>query len=477
MPQKLNISLQREFIGLYRCFDEVNALTLASSLGIGPVDPIQCDLEQFLTFCLKNHVDLHYIIELPQWSEYVDLMLDNEGKSILATLAPWRTIYLELLIMRVYYKYGRPIISDANYDALLTLYGYIDMPCKALALQSYEDDVLPDIVLNVLRKRDIFKQKAKQGNSKFVEIVRQHKTPSIRPVESYREAFDFIHSSSSDLLFSAKIDGQQVRVLYCNGELRAATSKARASDGFDYTEAISRRLPSNINTNISQFIVEAEAFVYPNSLPILRTTRPDKEWKTPKSSTVSIIRKHEEYTDEEINTHLALIAHGGDNIGSNILDKYNALEQLHFAVPPHFTVKYEEIPKEFDEFCAWLKINVFDKMEKLSIELPTDGVVCEKITPPATNDRPDHYTDNNIALKFEQWQASVYTSKVKAILIEQQRVKASVRLEIEPVITKDFNEARFVNAGSLNILVKNNISVGSLIKFKRKSEAINTLEV
>lgn len=124
----------------------------------------------------------------------------------------------------------------------------------------------------------------------------------------------------------------------------------------------------------------------------------------------------------------------------------------------------------------WLKENILDVLWKKGeeLEIPSDGVVCEKIQA-NLSDRKDQYSDSNIALKYEQWKSAQYTGIVEKILFEQRRVNASVVLQIKPVNTKDFNVARRVSVGSPNILISNKILQGSEIKFERKSQAINVL--
>ena len=107
--------------------------------------------------------------------------------------------------------------------------------------------------------------------------------------------------------------------------------------------------------------------------------------------------------------------------------------------------------------------------------IPSDGLVLE------INDlnyiAPVHnqYSDRNIAIKLNHWKFNKYTGVVTDIIIEQQKVKASCRVTIEPILTDDGCSARVINVYNPRVLITENINIGSKIEFERNSGAINSL--
>ena len=107
--------------------------------------------------------------------------------------------------------------------------------------------------------------------------------------------------------------------------------------------------------------------------------------------------------------------------------------------------------------------------------MPSDGVVVEVNDLTFFGEQKDQYSDRQIALKFEQWLFNTYTGIVRNILWRQNRVHASIRVEIEPMETVDGCTAQFINVFNPAILISNHIRIGSLIHFERNSDAVNIL--
>ena len=234
-------------------------------------------------------------------------------------------------------------------------------------------------------------------------------------------------------------------------------------------------IPNEIKNTSGFVTITGEAYIKATNLQKLNAKYPNKDLKTPKSAAGSLLVAPDKYDKEDFEG-LHFIAHGGENIGTTITEKYESFIQNGFEVPPYILVLYGEIPQDFATFKTWLKNNILDVLWEKGeqLEIPSDGVVCEKIQVSLT-DRKDQYSDANVAIKYEQWKSPQYKGIVEAILFEQKRVNASVVLQIKPVTTKDFNVARRVSVGSPAILIHNKIVPGSEITFERKSQAINVL--
>ena len=62
-------------------------------------------------------------------------------------------------------------------------------------------------------------------------------------------------------------------------------------------------------------------------------------------------------------------------------------------------------------------------------------------------------------------------------MFEQQRVYKSCRIRIKPIKTDDGCNAEWINGFNADIIIKNGINIGSIVRFERNSDAVNELIV
>lgn len=468
-------AVQKQVLSKVLTLNREAGLQMCNSLGIEDIDTDDAiDIIDTVLLFNEYEVPLYIATDSDIWKQYIYSVVNETGKKLLNNLEPFRDKLNELLIFRACYRYNKPVISDENYDTLLNLYTAIYPNTVYLKSQSYDDDVYDGILKDVLTKNGIL-SKGTLKSSKYTQTLRSAKTTSILPQESYEDTFSFIHSSHSDILFSLKVDGMNAKTGYVDNKFELALSRGRDSDGFDYTKALQQVIPNEIKNTSGFVTITGEAYIKATNLRKLNAKYPNKDLKTPKSAAGSLLVAPVKYDKEDFEG-LHFIAHGGENIGTTITEKYESFIQNGFEVPPYILVLYGEIPQDFATFKTWLKNNILDVLWEKGeqLEIPSDGVVCEKIQVSLT-DRKDQYSDANVAIKYEQWKSPQYKGIVEAILFEQKRVNASVVLQIKPVTTKDFNVARRVSVGSPAILIHNKIVPGSEITFERKSQAINVL--
>ena len=162
-------------------------------------------------------------------------------------------------------------------------------------------------------------------------------------------------------------------------------------------------IPNEIKNTSGFVTITGEAYIKATNLRKLNAKYPNKDLKTPKSAAGSLLVAPNKYDKEDFEG-LHFIAHGGENIGTTITEKYESFIQNGFEVPPYILVLYGEIPQDFATFKTWLKNNILDVLWEKGeqLEIPSDGVVCEKIQVSLT-DRKDQYSDANVAIKYEQW--------------------------------------------------------------------------
>lgn len=445
------------------------------------------EIMQCLACFVQAGIWIGYLIDSPLWEQVLIASTDPEYSGLVSAARKLYSRECDLLLYRAAYRYGKPIIPDIAYDNLLGIYITAYPHLKQIKDRSYDDDVYPPILRDLLQASQILEMQKKPQSSYMnvtddAELAQrerlkadlgQAKSTSVRPVLSYEDTWEFINSSDADLQFSLKVDGVNCKTCFKDGELAVALSRGRATDSLDYTDSLRKIVNLSYRGLPETAYITGECFVSAEALKMLRNKYPGKEFKTPKSTAMSMLRATHQY-DERDFKHLHWLCFYGDPLGNHAGEMFDKLVELGLDTPPRILVKRSDIPKDFESFTVWLKESILDTLweQGEALKIPSDGVVCDLLTSVQT-ERKDQYNDHNIALKFEQWDSVTYESVVTNVLIEQRRVFASVVLEIEPVITRDLNTATRVNVGSPAILIDDRITVGSKIKFVRKSEAIN----
>ena len=388
-----------------------------------------------------------------------------------------------ILFLRACYKFGYQAISDAEYDALEALYLQF-YPALSYLNETTNDDTqqYTQVVYDAIRvcglksSRDGAKVSAEKGS---YASLNAEKSTSVRPVRTYKETYEYLlESPRCGTHWSLKIDGFNTKSLFKENEegLDAALSRGRATDSWDYTEAVQRIIDTQgINASKLCGKVTGETIVASEGLEYLRTKYSDKGYKSPKSTAGAMLRAphHFDFDDYKYLRFLPF------EYGEYRKDEaFRLLQEAGVTVPPYLEFAEDAIPLgSLEEFSAWLDSNVLDPIWEKGIAagIGSDGVVLQLLTS-VESDRADKYSDLNIALKFSHWAEKAYESRVVRIIFEQKRVEMSVVLEVEPVTTRDLNVATRVSVGSPAILVNHNVRVGDKISFTRKSEAINVYE-
>lgn len=318
-------------------------------------------------------------------------------------------------------------------------------------------------------------------SEKAYNILNSEKSTSIKPLRSYEEAWEFFKSSPRvKLHFSLKIDGINTKALLREdkSDVDAAVSRGRASDSFDYTEAIRRVFHvNNIDcSNLPQRIT-GESVVDTALLERFRQSSNEKEYKSPKSAASAMLRAPQKFKEEDYK-YLHFYAFDCGELQKD--EAFARLSEAGLKVPPSLIVEIEDdYLNDFSVFKSWLD-DILDDLWASAMtsgigKESTDGVVVQLLTDYESSS-DDKYSSLNVALKFSHWTEQWYESEVIDILFEQKRVEMSVVLIVKPVTTRDMNIARRVSIGSPAILVDDDVKIGDVIKFSRKSEAINIYE-
>ncbi len=381
------------------------------------------------------------------------------------------------ILTRYFYRIGEPVISDEFYDKLENfLRGSHYEKFKEYLDRTYDEDPIPFDLLSVIGCEPVSVVSFNEERSSLYNYLNEDKSFSIRSVTDYDSTFPFFREAKEqkqDLCISLKVDGVNTKMLYVNDKFALSLSRGRdEGNSFDYTDNSALIMPPVFKTGNEQVNVVGESFGLDEGLLHLRKkyNKPDG-YVSGKSSAISLLRVRHELEDYKFLKTAVFSA----SVGSTLTESFQILEQSGFLVVPHFLIHWEEIPDDFQEFKVWAKEYVFDRMWDLHGGFPSDGVVAEVNDLRWVGKQHNQYVSRQLALKFEQWSYKLYKGIIKNIRIEQRRVRCSVRVEIEPLVTSDGNTARIINVFNPSILIKNNLHEGMSVYFERNSNSFNNV--
>ncbi len=386
-------------------------------------------------------------------------------------------------IARYMYRVGAPVMNDTQYDKLDKWYKNTYPSCP-YSLRSYDDDPVPT---EELRKWGYGFEvdagmKLVEDSEKWEDIKEHFKdtlSKSIKPVENFGDALGwFLNYRGKDVKFSLKIDGINIKILLGKecGEwkLLMASTRSREGSGVDVSENISKILPNNLDFELSNnrdyLTIWGELHVKEKDLHYLRE-KYRKEFKTSRSTAISLARVSVEDKDYR---HLHYHVFNSDYLSLTELEKSG------FKLAPYKVIKGTEIPGTTVEFRPWLTevLHDFWSLTKLH-GIVSDGVVVEvadtnEFSSTVVDGRK--YDGGNMALKLGPWEPNIYESVVRKVEFLPKKERFSVVLIVDPTLTQSGNVVRRVNAFNPDIVIKNNINIGSEVRFEYKGEnAVNLI--
>lgn len=387
--------------------------------------------------------------------------------------------YFDIWILaRYFYRIGEaPIITDSVYDRMTNLFRencYDEL--QAYLDRTYDDDPIPYDLLEEIGVRP-YVPVTKVGRNDLFDLLNEDKSLSIDSIVNYRSAYDFLMDkvdNKLDVVASLKMDGVNVKSLYQSGKFSLSLSRGRASNSFDFTDQAAYVLPAFINNDLPELRVTGECFVVKEGLEKLRAKYAQDKYKTSKSAAISLLRVKHSINDYK---DLRLKVFAAEGLADTVIKTFEILKLFGFDVVPYLFIPWDTIPKDYDDFCIWLRDAVFQQMHEAQLagDMPADGVVLEVNNYGWQDTISNQYSNRQIACKFDFWAFESYKAIVKEIVIVQRRVTASVRVKIEPMQTNDACEAKIINIFNPSILIHNDIKVGDFVYFERNSGAVNIL--
>jgi len=391
-------------------------------------------------------------------------------------LAAKKRFFSLYVLARYMYRVGEPILSDAVYENLQgQLMKIGGSPIEEYFNRPYDDDPVPVELLSEFGIKPVYFVK-EESRRDLYSYLNEDKSYSIRTAVSYEEAYDFfmmLKANRLDFVASLKIDGVNTKMLYVDSRFALSLSRGRNGDSFDYTDNSAKVMPEFIEGVPPVLKIVGESFVVSEGLPVLRERygKPDG-YVSSKSAAISMLRVAHERQDYRYLRTKVFYAEGVDG---TLAGTFKKLGKAGVDTVPYMLFSWEAVPNDFGEFSQWLKDEVFDYMKTAGDGVPSDGVVIEVNDLSWLGTEHGQYVDRQLALKFGHWGYAYYEGVITNIRIEQRRVYQSVRIEIEPVRTRDGNSAAVINSFNPSIVINNDLFVGKKVYFERNSEAVNIL--
>lgn len=371
-------------------------------------------------------------------------------------------------------------ISDYNSDAIDRLEAVI-IDCNNAANNPEIDTKVDDAVYD--RLREILTEvkpesellntlwSAEGDITDHTELLRANPMMSIQTVKDWgdQEYTDFLErldethedGENVSLILSYKLNGHGVRVVYQDGQLVSATSRARASAGNDLTRQLTNILGSEVEQlkGLGKVEIRGELVLHESNLSKAREFNPGI--KSLFSGVSSLVRR---YSTEEENALLEFIAYRA--ISSNGIefsskdDEYSRLESWGFTIPENFTMEIK--PED------GIHESIVSGFETLEGGYESYGYFCDGVVV-EVNLRDEFFAlgtagvraYGNVALKVGKWAQDMYTGIVQYIEFTPGKKKLSpvAIVATESEVAEFDYDGKCVNFDQLGVLTAQGNSV------------------
>lgn len=339
-----------------------------------------------------------------------------------------KALEAEIIAHQDAYQAGKPVISDAEYDALTRKLEAVKPDSKALARIGIADGKVA------------------------------HNTPML----SLQKAYTFAdvecwwacdtNGLGSRLMASYKLDGIACSLRYESGKLVCASTRGDGLNGMDITANVlaADAIPSELAT--------AETIEIRGEL-VLRSA--DYEALKVKKSGRNAVAGAVNGKVTDITRALHFVAY--DVIGSTCeCDKFAVIERLGFEVAPHRSIEWNEVEALIAEWT--------DARSSYAYEI--DGIVfkLEEVAHQAALGATKHHPRGAIAYKFG---CEVVRTTVKAIdiTVGAKTGKETPVIVFEPIMLSGASVSK-ASMGSMAKLAQSGIKVGDIVEVTRQGGVI-----
>lgn len=398
--------------------------------------------------------------------------LEHNNKELLLRLLKSGRVEDLYKLCRFTYRVGEPLVSDEFYNKIEQL--VIQNGLSELTRQSYDDDEVPIDLLEEFGLGHLNYQAG--GDSRFINYLDSEKSMSIKAIENYKDAFEYFSNTRNHRkIITPKLNGINLKSLFINENNEdlhnyvLGMTRGRSTHGMDVTTLMSRIVPKRIKGNREHVVVYGEGILEEEWVDKI----PRKNYETFTSARMAAISMLRVKVPDEYYKHLHYYTFNADGVADTISETLDTLKTHGFDTVPYHMIEVDEVPKDFDTFCKWLKAKmdlVWADVQAMGLD--SDGMVVDIDDKNYVGDVTNQYSSRNCALKFEYWAYDYYIATVSGLKIEQQRVNASVIITIDPLRSRDGSRNTKLPGYNLDIVIDNGIKVGSKLYFERNSGAI-----
>lgn len=296
---------------------------------------------------------------------------------------------------------GEMLVADAVYDTLL----------KTLESVKPDSELLTELWTDEGSITD-YSEQLKKHPMMSIQTVKFWDDPEY---EQFLSTVEEVSSGDTTAIFmSYKINGHSVRVMYDDGKLVLATSRARASAGRDLTRQM-RNVLGEYNEHLDGLgIVEirGELCLPYSNLEAAREFNP--EIKSAFSGVSSMVRPKSTADENSLLHFLAFRVLSDDISHTYKSDEYGELESWGFDVPKNSIVEIENTDDLDDEIRK--SVGMFEEDYK-KYDYFCDGIIAEIESRDEFNslDTSGIRSMGNIALKVGAWSQDLYEGYVQYI--------------------------------------------------------------
>lgn len=337
---------------------------------------------------------------------------------------------LYIAACKAYYSDGIPIMSDSEFDALERKLRKENDPIVNV-IGDNVDDITTDI---------------------------DDDAKSIFPAETWDFAIDFVlENITQEWIATLKMDGVQARVQ--TGKNYQARSRGSTKNIWDYSKALEHKFHRITET----YMIVGEVFVEEKYLPYLRNKYNTEIYKFPRSAAISLLRTPEKHDKKDLEL-LTFVAHNTDKVFHYKSAQFDWLKSIGINTPNYETL----LMNSTDNIQEKLR-TLMSKVDNLNY--PSDGIVLEfndlTVVPDVLG--TGKYLSTQLALKLDKWGGEIHQSEVIGLELIPKKGNFGCVLLIQPVKFRDGSTQRRVNGHNIGIILREKIELGSIIKFRRKS--------
>lgn len=358
---------------------------------------------------------------------------------------------------------GEPIVADSIYDRLVEILREVK-PHSDIFNNIWDEEV--DEPATISAELDIHRK--------------SNPMLSIQTVKSWDDKFldGFIERVSEyddvELFYAYKLNGHGVRVVYNDGELVKATTRARASAGRDITRQMRNLLGYRNNALDGYGVVEIRGEICVRLSDFGKVKELHPELKSPFSAVAALNKPSSTEEENKLLTFQGYRLFGDDFNFATREEEYQEIARLGFETPKYITELVED--SSYEGILESIQ-NAFASFEEEDSEGEND-FFCDGIVLEMNNTSlhevfgvEGNRANYNVALKVGRWSQDAYMGYVQTIIWKQGKHKLSpvALVAAEPGIAQFDSAGVVTNMGDMGVMTAQGNTVANIPLYEPKN--------